>query len=326
MARVKDVAKIAKVSPSTVSRFVRSPEVVTEAKRKRIEAAIAQVGYVRNLNASSLKSNSSNLVGIILPAEQNLFFSSLVNRLNKTLFPEKKLIVFYAEDFNEVKNNVSTLLSLRVSAILFIPEKKSNTISTLTLSNNCYPLQLFVDNFPTFDSILIDDRNGAYLAAKKLMECGHKKTLLIDGDNDVFQLRKYGYRTAIEEFGEIFDERSVLSLKSMENCEAIMSERIKEYKPTAVICVTELLAQRLCFVFQKENISIPDDISLIVYDDSAWAELCGYTAVSQPLETVVENINALIKMNSGNYALPSSPIKIKLQPFLTERRSIKNLN
>lgn len=326
MATVKDVAKIANVSSSTVSRFIRHPEMVTESKRKRIEAAISQAGYVRNLNASTLKSNTSNLVGIILPAEHNLFFSSMVNRLNKALLPEKRLIVLYAENFDEVKTNVSLLLSMRAAAVLFIPEKKSHTIRTLTVSNGCYPLQLFVDNFPAFDSILIDDRNGAYLAAKKLLEYGHRRTLLIDGDNDVFGKRLDGYRTAIEEAGLVFDERSVLSLHSMKGCENIMYSYISEYRPTAIICVTELLAQRLCFRLEKEHISVPQDVSMIVYDDSPWSNLCGHTAISQPLETVVENITRLVKRNTEKNHIPcDTPTKIKLQPFLIERKSIKKI-
>lgn len=326
MATVKDVAKIANVSSSTVSRFIRHPEMVTESKRKRIEAAIEKAGYVRNLNASTLKSNTSNLVGIILPAEHNLFFSSMVNLLNKSLLPEKRLIVLYAENFEEVKTNVSLLLSLRAASVLFIPEKKSHTIRTLTVSNGCYPLQLFVDNFSAFDSILVDDRQGAYLAEKMLLEHGHRRTLLIDGDNDVFHKRADGYRAAIEEAGLPFDERSVLSLHSMADCEDVMFSYIREYQPTAIICVTELLAQRLCFRLEKEHISIPQDISLIVYDDSPWSSLCGHTAISQPLETIVENISRLVKMNTQKGRVAGdTPTKIQVQPFLVERKSVKTI-
>lgn len=74
MVTIIEVAKKAKVSPSTASRYVRNPDVVSEEKAKRIKAAIEELGYVPNIGASVLKSNVSNMVGLVLPNTYNYLF------------------------------------------------------------------------------------------------------------------------------------------------------------------------------------------------------------------------------------------------------------
>ena len=102
MSSVKDVAKLAGVSPSTVSRYIRNACNISAPKREKIKQSIKQLGYVPNFNASILKSNRSNLVGLILPSEHNLFFSLLISRLYEAL-SGKKLIVLYSKNNEEVK-------------------------------------------------------------------------------------------------------------------------------------------------------------------------------------------------------------------------------
>lgn len=327
MATLIDVSRKANVSPSTVSRYIRNPKTVAGSKRSIIEKVIQELGYVPNLNASSLKSRSSNLVGIILPSNYNAFFSSLVWRMNDSLKRiNKQLLVLYAQDFNEVKANIATLLSLCASSVIFIPERKSHTIKTITMSNSCYPLQLFVDNFPQFDSLTIDDKKGAYLATQKLLENGHRRILMIDYQNDVFIKRLDGYKQAMSDVGAEFLDDGILALNSPDGCDQLIKQAIEKFKPTAVLCVTESLSQRFCMLIQNMNLSIPEDISFVVYDDSPWAELCGYSAISQPMDSFIENILFFVNSNtrqSGNSV--KYPTKLIFEPILVERKSIKNM-
>lgn len=324
MPSVIDVAKHANVSPSTVSRYIRNATNISEEKIKRIKNAIKELGYVPNFNASSLKRNSSNLVGIILPSEHNLFFVQLVNKLNKAIQPDKKLIVLYAENFEEVKANIITLLSLKASAILFVAEQKSSTVKSLTLTNDCYPLQLFVDSFPEFDSIIINDSLGTYLAVKSLLENNHRRILLIDHNNDVYTQRKKGFTDAFTEAGLTVDEASFLGMEQNSNHKEKIIERIRSFKPTAIICVTEIMSQELCQILSENNISVPNDVSLIVYDDSVWAQLSNITAVCQPLDDVVSNIKEFLDTRTHKTEKLTDVKKLILDPFVLNRKSIKN--
>lgn len=320
MSSLIDVAKLAGVSPSTISRYIRNACNVSDDKKERIKSAIAQLGYVPNINASILKSNRSNLVGLLLPGEHNMFFSLLINRLYQSM-TGKQIIVLYYKDSKHVKEGVQTLLSLKVSAILFIPVKHSDTITNMAGNSDCYFLQLFVDSFPQFDSLTINDNLGTYLATKELLDAGHRSILLIDKNNDVFDERLKGYKRAFSDSGLAFDPQNVLSLHADSELSAALMERWQENRPTAMIAVTEVLSQECCRILQENRISIPDDVSFITYDDSKWAKLCRYTAVCQPLEEVVSTINRLV--TKAETKSQESPEKIVIDPIIIERQSVK---
>lgn len=324
MSSVKDVAKLAGVSPSTVSRYIRNACNISEAKKELIQKSIKQLGYVPSINASILKSNRSNFVGLILPSEHNHFFSLLINRLYQSLNGSKKLIVLYYRDNEDVKSNISTLLSLKVSSVLFVPLSYSESITRIAEKNSCYFLQLFSDCFPGFDALTINDTLGTYLAVKKLIHSGHDRILLIDKKNNVFEERYKGYVKAFAEQGKQIDARGTLTLTDGENLEQALIERLNDYKPTAIISVTEILSQECCCILQAHGISIPKDISFITYDDSMWAKLSGHTTVCQPIDEIIEKIISLINDGVEN-TTDKEPTKIVIDPVIVNRNSCKEL-
>lgn len=318
MATVVDVAKKAKVCPSTVSRYIRSPELVSKEKAEVIEQAINELGYTRNLGASFLKSCKTNIVGLVLPSNYNTFFASLLAKINvATKALNKQLIVLYASDFDEVKNQIRVLLSLRAESILFIPERRSHTIRTLTFSNNCYALQLFIDSFSQFDSLVVDDTYGAYLAAKELIENGNTDIVLIDHENDVYMKRLEGVLKAYQEYHIDQKELATIPLQPNENVQEKLKTIFKHHIPQGIISVTETLSQQVCLVLNSLHISIPRDVSLIIYDDSDWAKLCSYTAISQPSDIIVEQIQNLLKKGQTEKIE-----KVVIQPLLMKRQSV----
>lgn len=322
MSSLIDVARLAGVSPSTISRYIRNSCNVSLAKQQKIQSAIAELGYIPNINASILKSNRSNLVGLLLPGEHNMFFSLLINRLYQSI-SDKKIIVLYYKDSKEVKSNVQTLLSLKVSAILFVPVRHSRTITNMADNSDCYFLQLFVDAFPQFDSLTINDDLGTYLATKKLLNSGHRRILLVDKPNDVFEERLKGYKRAFEETGIPYEPEDVLCVKDGEELERDLLTRYNARQSTAIIAVTEVLSQACCQILQDNDISIPKDASFIAYDDSMWAKLCRYTAVRQPLDEVVSKIKELL--DSGTNTTDNRVNKIVIDPVVIERKSVKKL-
>ena len=325
MPTVKDVAKRANVSPSTVSRYIRDSSMVSEKKALTIKRAITELGYTPNLSASFLKSQTTNLIGLVLPSLSNSFFAKFVEKLTKVLKKYKKqLFVFYAEDREEVKDQIKTLLSFRASSILFTLEKKSHTLSTLSNSNNSYFLQLFTDNFPNFDSVIIDDELGTEIATDKLIKLGHKRILLIDRNNNVFAKRYSGYKNAFKKNDIPFDENYILSLENSEIYVDLIRAKIKETNPTAIISVTEDLSQQTCLVLQELNLEIPNNISLICYDDSYWAKLSSYSVIKQPMNDLIDNIVELI-LNHDTNKKNNIVKKITLTPIFINRNSTKEI-
>lgn len=323
MATVIDVAKKAKVSPSTVSRYIRLPEMVSKEKSDKIQQAIYELGYTPNLGASFLKSRRSNLVGLVLPSIYNSFFAAFIEKLSKKLKEcHRQLLVFYASDSDDAKVQIKTLLSFQASSILFTLEKKSHTLVNLSKNTDCYLLQLFTDCFPQFDSVTVDDTLGTLLATEKLIAEGHRRILLIDRNNNVFLKRAEGFQEAFNNAGLICPEGSLLSLEDNSDMLRIIADKITSFKPTAVIGVTEVLAQKICLVFQSLNMKIPDDISFICYDDSSWANLSSYSAVAQPMDTLIDKVVRLVLKNHKG---GDSPDKYVLAPILLDRKSIRKV-
>lgn len=320
MPTIIDVAKKAKVSPSTVSRYIHNKEIVSKKKASTIENAISELGYVPNLGASFLKSQKNNLIGLVLPSFSNSFFAHFIEELSKELKKYgKQLLVFYASDQDDAKQQIKTLLSFRAGTILFTLEKKSHTLVNLSNRNDSYFLQVFSDNFPEFDSVIINDKLGTEIATENLVNLGHKKILLIDRNNNVFYKRLQGYISVLKENNIEYDESYVLALENNINVFEEIKNKIINLKPTAIISVTEDLSQQTCLVLQELKLEIPKDISLICYDDSYWAKLSSYSVIRQPMDDVINNIINLIN-KSHNKSITD---KISIAPVYINRNSTR---
>ena len=323
MVTIIEVAKKAKVSPSTASRYVRNPDVVSKEKAKRIKAAIEELGYVPNIGASVLKSNVSNMVGLVLPNTYNYLFSSVVCHLASRLNDHNmKLLVLYSSDFEEMKEHIRTLVCLRCNSIVYLPERRSHTITNLTISNDVYPLQLFIDASPVFDSIVVDDFYGTYIATKELLKKGNKNIALVDGDNAVFQKRNEGMKKAYEDLKVPFDEeKQICALGVHTDVIDFVSKHIYKNNNDAIIAVTETIAQQVCLALQQAGKSIPNDISLIVYDDSPWAKLANYSVIAHPID---ELVNDIVQLVLNRETRGEKVNKLILHPMFLKRGSIKD--
>lgn len=321
MATIIEVANMANVSPSTASRFVRNPSMVSKEKAERIKKAIEELGYVQNIGASVLKSNCSNIVGLVLPNTYNYLFSQVVCKLTNRLKEHNmKLVLQYSTNFEEMKENIRTLVSLKCNSIIYLPERRSHTITNLTISNNVYPLQLFIDATPYFDSIVVDDFYGTYIATKELIKKGNTNIVLVDNDNEVFLKRKEGMKKAYEDMKVSFDEEKQLCPLDLDDrVDSKFSKHIYKHENDAIIAVTETIAQKVCLVLQHAGKSIPNDISLVVYDDSPWAELSNYSVVAHPIDELVDDIVDMVVNNDKK-----DNKKIVLHPMFLNRGSIKD--
>ncbi len=323
MITLIDVAEKAGVSPSTVSRYIRIPNAVSKEKAEIIKKAIKELGYSPNLGASMLKSNGSNLVGLVIPNTYNYLFTTIINNLSQGLKEYgKRLLVLYSTDFSEMKEHIKTLISLQCKSIIYIPERQSRTITTYTTNNNIYLLQLFIDASPHNDSIIIDDVQGAYMATRALIKKGHRNMVLIDGDNEVFQKRKEGMKKAFQESGIPFDEeRNTCCLGVNVDVVNEVRNHLYKHKSTAIVAVTEVIAQQVCLALRQIGLSIPDDVSLVVYDDSPWAQLSDYCAIGHPIEDLIKNI--ILKLEKCEE--DKTPPKVILPPLFIKRGSVKEV-
>lgn len=326
MATSRDVAKLAGVSIATISRVYRSPESVRDITRDKVLKAAEELNYYPNLLARSLKENKSNSIGISVNDFKNPFFFQVIEQIQFVLEKTDYQLLTFSPSGNYFSNDkiIRYLRSNQLDAFLFSPFFYNKEDHRLFQNCKQYCLQLYTDYYEDIDSIIIDDKYGTYLAAKYLLECGHRKILIINAAIDGKDVRDDGYIQAYRDISLIPDSRYILHYPCNQNHVQSIKESISQLRPTAIISHAEALTIWTLSALQELGMTVPDNISLIAYDDHPWAEIMGITAVAQPIRLVGKIIadTILDALSSGG---PRPIVKKKIKPELIKRNSVMTL-
>jgi len=329
MATLYDVAKLAGVSKTTVSRiFCNSPSVADSTREQVLECA-KRLNYVPSTYAKQLNSKQTNLVGIIIPDISNPFYTQILKLLNQKLCNVGLgLLVSFMSGFETEKQIYTSMIASRPDCILFTPTSHNETLSALLKGYDKYCLELYANVFhPTFDSVINDDTKGTYIATKYLLNCGHRNILLFDTKGRIPTGRITGFAHALEEYEIPCDEKVVpLSLAEMDtkSIHNLMIEKLRTCQPTAVIVTSEYSAGQLWTAASELGMRIPEDMSIIVYDDSMLCQTLGLTVVAHDLELIAHTIfeRIMINIHKENNEITET---IKISPFLIERKSVRKI-
>lgn len=327
---IKDLANYTNISKSTISRALRSPESVSSEKLQIIQDAIRTLGYVPNYFASNLKSSENHTIGYIINDVQNPFFSNLIHSIENTLNQAyyKLLISFSRPDQDSLDEKVRDFLFFPISGLIFSPdianpEVKQNLFTQLQ-NQNLYPLQLFARSYDEFDSIIVNDFYGTYLATQRLIHSGHRDIVLIGFNNLVFQERIAGYKLAFQDYHIPMDPQNILLLDNPEFVKDRIVTKILSSKPTAIISISDVVGVNTIKALRQLGLQIPQDISLIHYDDSAWADLLGITTIGHPID-LLGKLTAETLISGLQSKQKSLNRHQKVDPILFDRHSVKNI-
>lgn len=326
MVTIKDLQEYTHISMATISRALRNPSSVSPEKLAVINDAVDKLGYIPNYFASNLKNNSSCNIGLIVNDVQNPFFNNLIKSIETNLADEhfKLLISFGLGENNSIDDKVKIFLSSSVAGIMFSPNKSDSGIERLIRQQNVYPLQLFAKAYDSMDSIVVDDYYGTYLATKRLLHAGHRNILIIGFSDLIYNTRIDGYKRAYEEMGLTAREEDIFLIDSSEFIADKICTKIIAEHPTAVITIADTISIQTLKVIKKLSICIPDDISMIVYDDSAWTDLMDITAIGHPIDVLGKTITQTM-VNGIRNKDPREPLSVKIEPLIIERSSVKTL-
>jgi LacI family transcriptional regulator len=327
MVTIKDLQDYTKISMSTISRALRTPENVSTKKLTIIRDAVEKLGYIPNYYASNLKSSSGNNIGLIVNDVQNPFFNNLIKSIEANLANEqfKLLISFGLNENNSIDDKVKNFLASSVAGIMFSPNKSDTNIEKLIQQQYVYPLQLFAKVYDNMDSIVVDDFYGTYLATKRLLHAGHRNILIMGFSDLICHQRIDGYKKAFEDFNLKIDDSNIFFIDNQELIAEKIGTKIVSRHPTAIISIADTIGIQTVKVLKKLSINIYDDISLILYDDSQWADLMNITAIGHPIDILGQTIAKTIVngiRNKENHPV----LSIKIEPLIIERNSIKSIN
>jgi LacI family transcriptional regulator len=283
-----DVAERAGVSKTTVSHVINNTRFVEEETRQRVLEAIAELGYRPSVLARSLTTKRTQTVGVIVSDVSNHFFAEVLSGIEDVLMPENYalLVCNTAEILEREAHYLDLLMRQRVDGIIAAATSQRWEVLTEAEVQNM-PV-VFVDRiFEGLDGpfVGVDNRNGAYLGTKHLIEYGHRRIGVLAGFQRLSTMRErlVGFRQALQEHDIPLPEEWVItSPLSIEGGRDALRQlwSLPEH-PSAVFVNNNLLALGTLRALKELGLRCPEDISVVGFDDHPWA------AVSDPPLTVV---------------------------------------
>ncbi|HCG7106708.1 TPA: substrate-binding domain-containing protein [Vibrio parahaemolyticus] len=335
MATMKDIAKLAGVSTSTVSHVINKTRFVSEEISERVNNAAIELNYYApSALARSLKVNRTKTIGMLVTTSTNPFFGEVVKGVERSCYHKGySLILCNTEGDNErMRQSINTLLQKRVDGLILMCSSLEGERIDVFERYPDIPV-VVMDWGPmlfTSDKIQDNSLRGGYLAAKYLIDCGHTEIGCITGPliKHQAQMRYEGYKRAMNEAGLEFNANWII--ESDFECEGgyqafkKMAERGK--LPSSIFVSNDMMAMGVINAANELGIKVPDDLSIIGYDDIHIAKFMSpsLTTIHQPkyrlgqaaVETLVRRLDD--KSNEAQV--------VQLEPTLVVRNSVKLLN
>jgi LacI family transcriptional regulator/LacI family purine nucleotide synthesis repressor len=344
MASIKDVAKAAKVSPTTVSAVVNGLDCVKPSTRERVLNAINELGYIPNISARELVTNRKQNIGLITMvydksssqknhyhSDNDIFYTDYINEIAEVIKTTGYGLLIENFVHREGSSELPKIIEQkRVDGAMVVGSLyKGEFIELLKKETN---VLVTVGTFSDITDYVINDYTESILmAVRYFVKNGHKKIAYVSGDSVsyAYPLKLRGYKKGLEEAGMKFDEALLFECKFMYSHGYETAKKIcglpKEKFPTAVIFGADILAAGAYQYFYEERIRIPDDISLLGYEN-----LVISSYMNPPLSSVDWNKDRMsreaCRLILERLKNPSKKQDgIVLPCDIVERKSVKNL-
>ena len=333
---IYDVAKIAGVSPSTISRVMNTPEIVTGATRQKVLNAIKELAYIPNMMAANMPRRKTNYIGLIIPDVTNIFFSNLIRGVQDVC--EKhgySVLVVNSDDSQEKEGRYLKLLySRRVDGIILtvagyreeeFPEEELSLLKKMNI--------VLIDreiNGMTTPIVKVNNFAGAYSAVKYLLTMGHRKIIYLAGieGTKTNQERKKGYLSALKDVHINWKKELVADFRLDTAYQKIIHHwphlKNSDELPTAIFAANDLMAIGALKAFAQLKVRVPEDISIIGFDNIPFSD-CTYpplTTIAQPTYQMGQKaVETLLKMIDKKKIKKS----VELETELIKRDSVRRL-
>ena len=273
MATIKDVARLAGVSVSTISKYLNGGNVLEE-NAEAIRNAIAELDYRVNPFARSLKTQRSRAIGVLLPEMTPPFFGSVVMSLDRTLREHgyHTLISCYCSSYGLERENLQFLINNGIDGLIYAPEDISAE-EFYALTANCNVPTVQIDRMiqgVSSDTVLVDNADAAYDAVSQLIQQGHRRVAIITGPKSVYSAKErlVGYLRALSDHGILYDDTLVISgpYEFATGYRAIDTLLTLPDPPTAVFTTNYDFTIGLVTAARERGISIPETLDIFGFD------------------------------------------------------------
>lgn len=323
---IKKIAEMANVSSATVSKILNGKDkYISEATRQRVLEIVEREGYISNAIAKSLKVKSTNTLGIIIPDVMNLFFSELARGIEDAAERKGYSVILCNSDNKTSKEEsyIQVLQEKMVDGIILTASEQSVSRS---LKRRSTPMVL-LDRDILIDSnvgrIIVDNKDGAYIAAKHLIKKGCKNIGFISSDNigKSSGERLKGYRKALIEHNMEIDENKIyLHSYTIDTGYKGTIKLLENNKLDGICCGNDLIAIGAIKALNEMKIKIPEEVKVIGFDDIQISQYIEppLTTIKQPIyEMGEEAVKMLISIIENKSVGETKTLKTTL----VERRS-----
>lgn len=289
MASIREVARIAGVSPSTVSRVMNGTANVEENKREKVLRAIEETGFKPNELARALYKKSSRIIGIIVPNIENAFFGELARAAEEEAYRNGYKVLLCNSNNNTEKEllNIHMLDQMKADGIIII----TNNDKTGEEISKCDLPVVVLDRELTGGSeaacIEADHYKGGILATEHLIQCGCKNIVCLRGPLEISsgQQRYRGYQAACKKYG--ITEQYIDCIYDYEyGLEATKALLHKYPDVDGIIACNDMVAISAYKILTQAGYKVPEDIQIIGFDNIrlSWLLTPELTTVKQPIK------------------------------------------
>lgn len=283
---IKDVAALAGVSPSTVSRTCKNNPSISEETKERVRKAMAELGYEPNFQASNLASQNSRTIGILLPASakevyENSFYLEAIQGISHYCNGRQYMTtIVTGQDEAEILDAVRSMSrSGKVDGFIILYSKKDDPVIDYLFNEGLLYILIGKATQYTNQTIYIDNDNllAGREAAEYLYQLGHRRIAYLGSDSSLMFSadRKAGYQLALASHQLPVRPEYCVEVKNVSenNEEAIRGLLMQKDRPTAILVSDDILAVSLERVCLENHLAIPEDLSIISFNNSLFARL-----------------------------------------------------
>ncbi|HBH68060.1 MAG TPA: HTH-type transcriptional repressor PurR [Erwinia persicina] len=331
MATIKDVAKRAGVSTTTVSHVINKTRFVAEETREAVWAAIKELHYSPSAVARSLKVNHTKTIGLLATSSEAPYFAEIIEAIENRCFAKGYTLILgnAHNDLQKQQAYLSMMAQKRVDGLLVMCSEYPDTLIAMLEDNRNIPMVVmdWGESRGDFTDTVLDNAfEGGYLAGRYLIERGHRDIGAIPGqlERNTGGGRHAGFLKALAEAGiTLRDEWLVQGDFEPESGYRAMQQILSQkQRPTAIFCGGDIMAMGAICAADEMGLRVPQDISVIGYDNVRNARYFtpALTTVHQPKERLGETAFDMLLDRITSKREEQQTIEV--HPSLIERRSV----
>jgi DNA-binding LacI/PurR family transcriptional regulator len=291
MANIKQIAKMASVSPATVSRVLNNHPYVSDAKRKAVLDAVECLNYSKNLNAIHLSKGKTNIVGVILPFINHAYFSKLLEGISSEALNANYQLMLCQTNYdpNEELKALDMLKMKQVDAIIVC--SKILQWEQIEPYSKFGPLVACEDaGKPTISSVYLDHYSSFRMGMQYLIDRGHTRIgICLGRANSVNSLKRIrAYKDTLKAIQEPLREEWIFyQCLNIEDGVGVVHKILEmNERPTALMVTSDQVAAGIIIEAGKKRIEIPHDLAIIGFDNQPIAKMFDLTTIDNQLFTM----------------------------------------